>query len=194
MKTLNVSASPHIKDPISTNRIMLDVVISLVPAIVASTLIFGFRALMIVGICVAACIIFEWGYEKAMKKPVTITDFSAVITGILLAFNLPVTIPVWQALFGCFIAIILVKQLFGGLGKNFANPAIVARITMFLAFSATMTNYAKSTADVLCAATGADAVSSATPLMLIKGGNIAALPELADMLLGNRGGVLGHTC
>ncbi len=203
MKTLNVSASPHIKNPISTNRIMLDVVISLVPAIVASTVIFGLRALMLVGICVAACIIFEWGYEKAMKKPVTITDFSAVITGVLLAFNLPVTIPVWQALFGCFIAIILVKQLFGGLGKNFANPAIVARITMFLAFSATMTNYAKSTADAISSATGADAVSaatgvdavsSATPLMLIKGGNVAALPELADMLLGNRGGVLGETC
>lgn len=185
MKTLNVTASPHIKGPITTNRIMLDVVISLIPALVASMLIFGARALIITCVCVAACVFFEWAYERAMKKPVTVKDFSAVITGILLAFNLPVTIPIWQALFGCFIAIVLVKQLFGGLGKNFANPAITARITMFLAFSTTMTTFAENSID---------AVSSATPLALISGGRVSELPSLTDMLLGLRGGVLGETC
>lgn len=192
MSTLYVTPSPHIKDSTTTSRIMLDVVIALVPSVIAATVIFGLRALMICAICVAACIAFEWVYEKAMKKPVTIGDFSAVITGLLLAFNMPVNVPVWQVLFGCFVAIILVKQLFGGLGKNFANPAIVGRIAMFHAFSATMTNFPLS-ANPSTSAT-VDAVSSATPLALMASGRFSELPSLADMLLGNHGGVIGETC
>ncbi len=182
MSNLTVSVSPHIRDRATTGRIMLDVVIALIPALVASVWVFGARAALVVAVCVATCVFSEWLYEKLMKKPNTIGDLSAVITGILLAYNLPVGIPVWQAMFGSVGAIILVKQLFGGLGKNFANPAITARIVMFLAFSVTMTTWVYP-----------DAVSSATPLAILKKGDLAALPQLLDMFLGIRGGCLGET-
>lgn len=196
MEKLLVTTSPHIKSSATTNRLMLDVVIALVPALIAAVVIFGMRALLVVLVCVATCVIAEWVYEKAMKKPNTIGDLSAVITGILLAYNLPVGIPIWQAIFGSAIAIILVKQLFGGLGKNFANPAITARIIMFLAFSASMSTFGFPTigagaSDAVSAAT--DAVTSATPLGLMASGNEAALPSLMDMFLGVKGGVLGET-
>ncbi len=183
MSNLTISASPHIRDRMSTNRIMLDVIIALVPAFVAAVWIFGPRAALIVAVCVATCVLSEYVYEKLMKKPDTVRDLSAVITGILLAYNLPVGIPVWQAMFGSIVAIILVKQLFGGLGKNFANPAITARIVMFLAFSVTMTTWVIPP----------DMVSGATPLALIKKGDIDALPPLMNMFLGIRGGCLGET-
>jgi len=180
MNNLTVSHFPHIKDGATTNRIMLDVVIALAPAFAAAVAVFGARAALIVLICVASSVASEWIYRKAMKLPGTIRDFSAVITGLLLAFSLPVGVPVWQAAFGSMVAIILVKQLFGGLGKNFANPAVTARIIMFLAFSVEMTTFA-----------GPDAISGATPLALIAGGG--ALPPLPDMILGVRGGCLGET-
>jgi len=183
MSNLALSASPHIRDRATTSRIMLDVIIALIPALIASIWIFGARAALIVAVCVATCVFSEWLYEKLMKKPNTIRDLSAVITGILLAYNLPVTIPVWQAMFGSIVAIILVKQLFGGLGKNFANPSITARIVMFLAFSVTMTTWVIPP----------DMVSGATPLALLKKGETAALPMLLDMFLGVRGGCLGET-
>lgn len=182
MSSLTISASPHIRDHATTNRIMRDVIIALIPALVAAVWIFGARAALIVAVCVATCVLSEYVYEKAMKKPNTVRDLSAIVTGILLAYNLPVGIPVWQAMFGSIVAIILVKQLFGGLGKNFANPAITARIVMFLAFSVTMTTW-----------TFPDAVSTATPLALIKKGDIDALPSLMNMFLGVRGGCLGET-
>jgi len=182
MSPLTVSPSPHIRDRITTRRIMLDVIIALVPAFIAGVWVFGLRAALIVAVCVAACVLSEWACEKLMKKPVTVRDLSAVVTGILLAYNLPVGIPVWQAVFGSVVAIVLVKQLFGGLGKNFANPAITARIVMFLAFSVTMTTWVIP-----------DAVSGATPLALIKKGNLEALPSLMDMFLGVRGGCIGET-
>lgn len=182
MSNLTVSVSPHIRDNLTTRRIMLDVIIALVPALVAAIWIFGARAALVVGVCVATCVFSEWLYEKLMKKPNTIGDLSAVITGILLAYNLPVTIPVWQAMFGSVVAIILVKQLFGGIGKNFANPAITARIVMFLAFSVTMTTWVIPS----------DAVAGATPLALIKKDNLDALPPLLSMFLGSRGGCLGE--
>jgi electron transport complex protein RnfD len=194
MNRLYVSSAPHVKDPISSRRIMLDVVIALAPAVIASALIFGYRALIVTCVCVAVCVFFEWAYQRLMKRPVTIGDFSAVITGILLAFNLPVTIPIWQAVFGCFIAIVLVKQLFGGLGKNFANPAITGRITMFHAFSSAMTTFSAVGSNAVSSASQHDAVSYATPLALISGGRASELPSLGDMLLGIRGGVLGETC
>lgn len=181
---LLVSVSPHLRRGSTTRNIMQDVLIALLPAFVASIVIFGARSALIVCVCVAACVLSEWIFEKAMKRQNTVRDLSACITGVLLAFNLPVGIPIWQAVFGSFIAIILIKQLFGGLGKNFANPAITARIVMFLAFSVTMTTWVTP-----------DGVTGATPLAILAGGGgSAALPKLTDMLLGLRGGALGETC
>ena len=183
MDKMIVSVAPHIRGKATTRRIMLDVIIALCPALAAAVLIFGFRAALITGVCVAACVLFEWAYQKILKKQNTIKDLSAVITGILLAFNLPVGIPVWQAVFGSFVAIIFVKMLFGGLGKNFANPAATARIVMFLAFSTEMTTWVQLP----------DAVSGATPLALLTRGELDALPGLWNMIIGTRGGCLGET-
>ena len=181
---LTVSVSPHIHGNTTTNRIMIDVIVALVPAFIASVLIFGARAVLVVFVCTATCVACEWAYEKAMRKEITVKDFSAVITGVLLAFNLPVGIPIWQAMFGSAVAIIMVKQLFGGLGKNFANPAVTARIVMFLAFSVSMTTWVLPL----------DGTTGATPLALLSGGDSEALPKLTNMLLGLRGGTLGETC
>jgi len=199
---LTVSFSPHIRGKASTNRIMLDVVIALIPAFIASILIFGPRTALVTGVCVLACILFEAAYQKLLKKTVTVMDFSAVITGLLIAFNLPVTIPIWQAILGCFIAIILVKQLFGGLGRNFANPAITARVVLFIAFPMTMAAWhlPESTpswvllADAISSPTPlADAVSNATPLALLADRNLDNLPSLWYMFIGIRGGTIGET-
>lgn len=180
---MTVSFAPHIRENISTNRIMLDVIIALCPAFVASILIFGGRSALVVGVCVASCVFFEWAYQKITKRKSTIKDLSACITGILLAFNLPETIPLWMAIFGSAVAIILVKQLFGGMGKNFANPAVTARIVMFMSFPAAMATWTQLS----------DAVSGATPLALIQSGDLHYLPSMLDMFLGTRGGCLGET-
>ena len=197
MNNMTVSFAPHIHSKNKTSRIMLDVVIALCPVLIASVVIFGTRAAVVTGVCVTACVFWEWSYDKVLKKPNTINDLSAVITGMLLAFNLPVGIPLWQAVFGCAVAIILVKQLFGGLGKNFANPAITARIVMFLAFSTSMTTWVDLT-DAITAATPweqmPDAITGATPLMLISRGEIDSLPPPINMFLGLHGGCLGETC
>ena len=183
MSNLTVSSSPHIRSKTSTQRVMLDVIIALMPALIAAIINFGFTALAVVAVCVASCVLCEYIWEKLMHKPVTVGDLSAVVTGILLAYNLPVNIPIWQAIFGCIVAIIGIKQLFGGIGKNFANPAITARIVMFLAFSTNMTTWVFP-----------DTVSTATPLALISSGSTDQLPSLLQMFLGQRGGCLGETC
>jgi Na+-translocating ferredoxin:NAD+ oxidoreductase subunit D len=183
MSNLTVSSSPHIRSKTSTQRVMLDVIIALMPALIAAIINFGFTALAVVAVCVASCVLCEYIWEKLMHKPITVGDLSAVVTGILLAYNLPVNIPIWQAIFGCIVAIIGIKQLFGGIGKNFANPAITARIVMFLAFSTSMTTWVFP-----------DAVSTATPLALISSGSTDQLPSLLQMFLGQRGGCLGETC
>ncbi len=175
---LLVSPSPHVRDKASTTRIMLDVIIALLPALAASVIFFGFRALLVVAVCVATCVVSEWGFEKICRRRVTVGDLSAIVTGMLLAFNLPSTIPLWQAMFGSAVAIVVVKQLFGGIGKNFANPAITARIVMLLAFAGSMSSFALKN----------DTVSSATPL---SGG---AMPSYLDLFLGKHGGSLGETC
>jgi len=172
---------------------MLDVLISLVPAFIASILIFGARAALVTCVCVASCVLFEWGFEKITKRENTINDFTACITGVLLAFNLPVTIPLWQAVFGSAVAIILVKQLFGGLGKNFANPAITARIVMFLAFSVSMTNWYSPNEGASLWVYPIDGVAGATPLALMKNNNFDSLPNIRNMFIGVRGGSLGET-
>ena len=190
---LSVSVSPHIHHKATTSRIMLDVLIALVPAFIASIIIFGVRAALVTCVCVVSCVFFEWLFEKITKRPNTIGDYTACITGVLLAFNLPVTIPVWQAVFGSAVAIILVKQLFGGLGKNFANPAITGRIVMFLAFSVTMTNWTSPYESTSVWVYPIDGVAGATPLALIKNENYEALPGIWNMFLGVRGGCLGET-
>lgn len=175
-----VTASPHIHGKVSTSGIMRDVLIALAPALVAATAIFGFRALLVTAVSVISCVFFEWAFEKGVKRPSTIGDLSAAVTGVLLAFNLPVSIPLWQVVFGALVAIVAVKQLFGGIGKNFANPAITARIVMLLAFANTMTNW-----------NYADAVSSATPLALLASGEATPLKTL---VMGMHGGCIGETC
>lgn len=181
MDNLIVSVSPHIRHQDSTHTIMRDVLIALLPAVVASVIIFGFRALLVEVVTVAAAVLFEWAFQAICKRRNTIGDLSAAVTGLLLALNLPVGIPLWQAIFGALVAIIVVKQLFGGLGKNFANPAITARIVMLLAFSGTMTTWAVPGA--------ADALTGPTPLAdpTTLANNIPAL------FLGNVGGCLGET-
>jgi electron transport complex protein RnfD len=204
MNNMTVSVSPHIKDKTNTTAIMRDVLIALCPALIASAVIFGARALLVTAVCVAFAVGSEWVFEKTVKKPSTIGDLSAAVTGVLLAFNLPVGIPLWQAAFGSIVAIVVVKQLFGGIGQNFANPAITARIVMLLAFSGTMTAWVTpqipevlsnlfglSAADAASGA--ADAMSSATPLVLLKNGETESLPAVVNMLLGYRGGCLGET-
>jgi electron transport complex protein RnfD len=183
MKKLQVSFSPHIHSDIVSSRIMLDVVIALLPVLAASIWIFGPRAAIVAATCIFTCVASEYLFQKLMKRPIDAKDWSALITGLLLAFNLPVDIPLWQAVFGSIVAIIFVKQLFGGLGKNFANPAVTARVVMFLAFSTSMTTWRAMP----------DAVSEATPLMLMQRGEYDSLPGLWDMIIGTRGGSLGET-
>lgn len=173
-----VSVSPHLHSNVDTKSIMRDVCIAMVPALVASVIIFGSRALLVTAVSVAAALLTEFLYEKGTKQTVTIGDWSAAVTGMLLAFNLPVSIPLWQAAFGSLVAILVVKQLFGGLGRNFANPAIVGRIVLFLSFSKTMTAWTL------------DGVSTATPLAMMANGS--ELPNLLDMFLGLKGGCLGE--
>jgi len=180
---MNVSYAPHIRAQDTTNRIMLDVIIALFPSFIIAVWVFGIRAALVTFICVASCVFFEWGYEKLLKRKNTIEDFSAALTGVILAYNLPVTIPFWQAVFGSFVAIILIKQIFGGLGKNFANPALTARVVMFLAFPITMTTWILPF----------DTVTGATPLAHLFYGNIEALPDFWNLFLGVHGGCIGET-
>lgn len=186
---LIVSSSPHITGKDSSRSIMLNVIIALLPALAASALVFGPRALLLTGVTVAACVGFEFLYELVLKKPSTIGDLSAVVTGILLAFNLPSTFPLWMAIVGAFFAIVIVKQLFGGIGFNFVNPAIAARIILATSFAGAMTQFVFPTSF-----SGADTISGATPLAANAAGAFAqgAAPYM-DMFLGTTGGVLGET-
>ena len=172
----SASSSALIQERVATRSMTTNVLIALAPALIASNVIFGLRALLVTLVCVSVAVLSEYVYEKAMKKPVTLGDLTAVVTGVLLSFCLPVTIPLWIAGLGSVIAIIVVKQLFGGIGYNFANPAITARVIMLISFGIEMTTYVS-----------VDAVSHATPL---SGGN----PGLMNMLIGMRGGALGETC
>ena len=182
-----VSVSPHYhKAGNSTQRIMLDVLIALCPALLAACLIFGWRSLLLTAFSGANCLFLEWCWNKLMKKPQTIADLSAVVTGVLLAFNVPVGMPLWQLMVGDFIAIIIVKMLFGGIGCNFVNPALAGRVTMMLSFTGSMTAYMPSvyTGNV-------DVLSSATPLAVLKELDFSSFMTL---FMGRHGGVLGETC
>ena len=181
---LIVTAAPHITSPDSTQKIMQRVCIAMVPTLIASVIIFGIQALILTAVTVAACVLFEYGYCKLMGREIPVDDFSAVVTGMLLAFNLPATLPWWMGVVGAFISIVIVKQLFGGLGYNFANPAIVGRIALAMGFASKMASYPKP-------ASAVDAFASATPLAAQAGGGVQTYLTL---LMGNHGGVLGETC
>ena len=185
MDKLKLSPSPHILSKKTVSGIMLDVIIALLPAAVASVLIFGYRSALVIGVCVISAVLSEFLFQKIIKTKVLIGDLSACVTGVLLALNLPVSIPLWQAALGSVFAIVVVKGLFGGIGKNFANPAITARIMMLIAFTGTMTAYT--------APLSPDLATTATPLEALKAMG-TDLPSLKDMFLGLRGGCLGETC
>ncbi|MGN1163344.1 MAG: RnfABCDGE type electron transport complex subunit D, partial [Candidatus Ornithospirochaeta sp.] len=178
-------SSPHFHDNSSTRRIMVDVVLALVPACIAAVVIFGMKALALIGVCVLSAVVSEWIFNIIVKKPSTIGDFSAVVTGVLLALNLGTDVTLVEAAIGSVFAIVFVKGIFGGIGKNFANPAITARVFMLLCFS-TVTSFT--------APKCVELVSSATPLVALKAGNIENLPSLMDMFLGLHGGSVGETC
>ncbi len=181
---LSVKSSPHIHHADNTGKIMIDVIIALSPALVFGFFTFGYRAIVLTLLSVASCMFFEWGFEKITKRPNTVFDFSAAVTGVLLAMNVPSTLPYWMIVAGAFFAIVVVKQLFGGLGKNVFNPALAGRVFMFLSFSQYMGAY-----PVL------DGVASATPLSALKSGNVSEIDAkvLIKMFLGlEKSGVIGE--
>lgn len=189
MSELIVSSSPHSKDHRTISAIMGYVLIALMPAAVGSVLYFKWRALALILISVASCVFFEFLFNVIMKRKQTVYDCSAMVTGLLLAFNLPSTAPLWLPPIGAFFAIVVVKMLFGGLGKNVFNPAISGRILLFISFSQYMNN---------CWVTPFDGVSSATPLSYLKNTsgelvNITSKFSVGDCMLGNTGGCLGET-
>lgn len=175
---LNVSSNPHIRSHDTTAKIMLMVVIALLPASAFGIFHFGLRALLLILISIATCVLTEYTYEKLMHRKITIGDFSAVVTGLLLALNLPVSAPWWIPVFGGVFAILIVKQLFGGLGQNFMNPALGARCFLLISFTGRMTNFAF------------DGFTGATPLAALKAGESV---NLMDMFLGNTAGTIGET-
>ena len=177
---LHISMSPHIHSKTSTQRIMLDVLISLLPATLAGVVIFGLEALLVIAVCVAVSVLSEFVFNKIVKKPLTIGDLSAAVTGLLLALNLPANIPLWQAAVGSLFAIVIVKCIFGGIGRNVVNPAITGRVFMLIAFTSMTT-----------AAFPVDSTAGATPLAEIANGSEVVL---TDLLLGNVGGSIGETC
>ena len=191
---LSVSSSPHIRAKHSTTSIMRDVCIALAPAMIYSIVQNGFRTLLVTLVSVAACLFFEWGYRKMMKLDSTVYDLSAVVTGILLAFVCPATVPYWAIIIGAFFAIVVCKQLFGGIGKNFMNPALVGRAVMMASWASIMTTWAKpgTWLNILSNYTGElDGVTAATPLAALKNG---ALPDASvlDAFVGNVGGCIGE--
>lgn len=186
---LTLSSSPHVHGSNRTWKLMLDVILALIPALVWSVIAFGFRALTLTAVSVAACVFFEWGYRKLMKLDNTVSDLSSVVTGMLLAFVCPVTLPYWIIIVGDFFAIIIVKQLFGGIGKNFINPALGARAFLF-SWASLMTHWLPfGTNAAVFSAT--DAVTTATPLDAMHTGELSGF-SLLDMFLGKTGGAIGE--
>lgn len=182
MEKMLVSPSPQIRDNISTSKVMTHVLVALCPALAMSAYVFGGRALMLTGFCMITALIWERLCNLVMKRPDSTKDVSALVTGMLLAFNLPVTMPYWQAAIGTFVAIVIVKQLFGGLGQNFANPAIVGRIVLMLAFTGNMTHWVVPFYDP------DNIVTGATPLAAAH----SAPADYLDLFLGKVGGCLGE--
>ena len=187
MEKLIVSTSPHIHSKTTTQKIMRDVLIALAPASVASVVLFGIKALIILAVCIGTCLLSEFLFNLAAKKKQTVSDLSACVTGTLLALSLPSSAGIWHCIVGSVFAIVVVKCLFGGIGCNFANPAVTARIFLLTAFADIVGGKPTEFQNVL--------IAGSTPLAAIKDGEaIKNLPSLLDMLIGNRGGAIGETC
>ena len=184
---LHIDVSPHIGTKRTTTHIMLDVLIALVPALIAGCIIFGMRALLVCAVTVSFAVLSEYVFCIIAKRPHTIGDLSAAVTGLLLGLNIPASAPIWQCAVGSVFAIIVVKCLFGGIGQNFANPAITARVFLLVSFTGTIGGGA-----IPKLSSNPDLVSGATPLAVIAKGGV--LPSLKDMFLGLRGGAIGETC
>ena len=184
MEKLITSASPHIHSGASTRRIMLDVIIALLPAAIASAVIFGMRANVILLTCIVSAVLAEALFNLITRRAQTVGDLSAVVTGLLLGLNLSTNVPVWQCVIGSVFAVVVVKALFGGLGRNFANPAITARVFMLIAFSSVAGGAMPAVVEL---------EASATPLEQLANG-ASQLPSLLDMFIGTNGGAIGETC
>lgn len=183
-QNLVIVPSPHLRDKTTTSSVMLDVIIALAPTVIVSAFLFGPRTILLTAVCAGCCAAFEYLFCMVTKRENTISDLSACVTGVLLAMNLPASFPIWMAVIGCFVAIVITKMMFGGIGQNFANPALVGRIVLFVSFAKYMTNWETSSGLV---------VASATPLGMLNKGS-AELPSYLNLLLGVHGGVLGETC
>ncbi len=196
-KFLTMTASPHIKSPVKTTHLMFDVILALIPALVWSVYVFGFRALTISVISVVSAVIFEYLYRKIMRKSNTVSDLSAALTGLLLAFCLPVSVPLWLPVVGTFFAIVIVKQLYGGIGKNIVNPALAARVFLFIAYPAELTSFTLTSGQKLPALAmdvsqfSQDIAAGATPLMKLKDG-IMPTDDMVSVLIGNVPGTIGE--
>ncbi len=184
LKNLSVTSSPHLRDNLSTSRIMKEVCLALAPAGIASVILFGFNAAAIIAVSILSCVLSEYLFERINHQKITVGDWSSVVTGLLLAYNIPANAPLWLPLIGGVIAIVLVKQCFGGLGSNFMNPALTARVILFVSWATLMSNYPATRFMT-------DAATSATPLAIAAAGGSVSL---TDLLLGNCAGVLGETC
>lgn len=182
---LIVSSAPHVVSPTNTSKIMRDVIIALLPALAMAVYVFGMKALIMAITCVVASVFFEWAIRKILGRDNTIGDLSAVVTGLLLSYNLPANLPLWMAVIGCFVSIVIVKQLFGGIGQNFANPAIVGRIVLFISFATPMTTWMLPLSQQTT-----DAVTGATPLGLYAKG--LDVPSNMEMFIGTIGGSMGE--
>jgi electron transport complex protein RnfD len=190
LKNLKVSSSPHIRNEDSTRQIMLDVAIALLPALAVAVFVFGARSLVMTVVSVLGCVFFEWLYNKLLKKPMTITDGSAVVTGMLLAYTLPVTAPYWVVLIGDFFAIVIVKCLYGGIGQNFINPALGGRAFLMASWPVAMTTWCKVQTS-LPLFTAPEITSAATPLTFLKEGVVPNV-SLQNAALGMVGGSMGE--
>lgn len=188
MANFVVSGTPHVRSKESIQSIMRDVIIALVPATAMGIYYFGLKALILIVAAIVSAVFFEWLYEKITKKPVTISDLSAVVTGLLLAMNLPAAAPIWVPIVGSAFAIIFAKQLFGGLGQNFINPALAGRAFLLASYPTEMTTWTAPTGF-----SGADVVAVATPLSELKAGT-GLSASLGDLVMGNVGGCIGETC
>ena len=189
MSRFIVSSSPHIRTQDTTPNIMRDVLIALLPTSIAGCILFGWRALLVLCVCVASSVLSEYVFNKVTKNEQTIGDLSAVVTGLLLGLNLHAKAPIWQCVIGSVFAIVVVKCLFGGLGANFANPAITGRVFLLICFAGEIGGGANISSVVKG---GADLVTSATPLATLNNGSIEGLPSLLDMFLGKNAGAIGE--
>ncbi len=193
----HVSAAPHTRSPITTKSIMRDVILALIPAGLFGIYNFGINALTVIVVAIASCVLTEYLFNRLMKKPQTIGDYSAIVTGLLLAYNLPSNFPIWMTVVGSVFAILIVKMLFGGIGQNFMNPALAARAFLLISFPVRMTAFtvekvtSPTASDYLFHGTVAlDGVTGATPLAAMKAGETV---DLMKMLVGNIGGTIGET-